>query len=238
MKLTILMYHKIDELTPDVKYPGNYVAPREFTRQMDALLAWGYRTISFEEWIAYRDGRRILLPEKPLIITFDDGYTCFARNAWPVLRERGMGATMFVVAGQIGGTNVWDRGEKQEALLNASGILALHSQGVAIGSHGMTHQALARIPPERALDEMARSRQALGELLGRAPDVVAYPYSNQSLAVRRLAHRAGYRAGVRGKGRLNSRWTDALGMRRVKVEHTWTVDDLEQKLRRERRRLF
>src|SRR6185312_10542516 len=57
MKLTILMYHKVDELRPDVRYPGNYVAPGEFERQMDALLMWGYRTISFEQWLDYRAGR-------------------------------------------------------------------------------------------------------------------------------------------------------------------------------------
>ena len=44
MKLTILMYHKIDELPNGVRHPGNYVRPAEFERQMDALLAWGYRT--------------------------------------------------------------------------------------------------------------------------------------------------------------------------------------------------
>jgi len=112
MKLTILMYHKIDELPNGVRHPGNYVRPAEFERQMDALLAWGYRTIRFEQWIDDRDSRSATaLPEKPLIVTFDDGYTCFDTHAWPALRARGMNATVFLVSGQIGGTNAWESDE-------------------------------------------------------------------------------------------------------------------------------
>ena len=238
MKLTILMYHKIDVPAPDARYPGNYVAPAEFERQMDALLGWGYRTIRFDEWLAYREGARASLPAKPLIVTFDDGYTCFARNAWPVLRARDMSASVFLVAGQVGGTNAWDADERQEPLLDAPTIRALQSEGVDFGSHTVSHVPLARISAERALRELTESRSALAALLGRAPDVIAYPYSNQSRAVRGLAERAGYRAAVRGRGRMNARWTGAFGLRRIKVEHEWTVADLERRLRMERARIF
>jgi peptidoglycan/xylan/chitin deacetylase (PgdA/CDA1 family) len=232
MKLTILMYHKIDELTSNVRYPGNYVTPAQFARQMDALLMWGYRTIRFDRWLDYRDGRVASLPDKPLIVTFDDGYTCFDRNAWPVLEARGMGATVFLVAGQIGGTNAWDRDEKQERLLDARRIRALQAEGVHFGSHSYNHPALARIPAEQARDELKRSRAALGELLGRAPDVFAYPYSNQSSAVRRMAEEAGYRCAVRGKGRMNWKWNDPFALRRIKPSDD--LADLRRKLFRER----
>ncbi|HEY4132636.1 MAG TPA: polysaccharide deacetylase family protein, partial [Gemmatimonadaceae bacterium] len=167
MKLTILMYHKIDELRPGVRFPGNYVAPHAFEAQMDALLAWGYRTVTFEQWLDYRDGRGGPLPEKPLIVTFDDGYTCFARNAWPVMKPRGIGATVFLVAGEIGGTNAWDRDEVREPLLDAETIRALQADGVQFGSHSMTHRPMATIPPTQALEELKRSRDLLNELLQR-----------------------------------------------------------------------
>jgi peptidoglycan/xylan/chitin deacetylase (PgdA/CDA1 family) len=234
MKLTILMYHKIDELRPTARYPGNYVTPAQFARQMDALLMWGYRTIRFDRWLDYREGRATSLPDKPLIVTFDDGYTCFDRNAWPVLKERGMGATVFLVAGQVGGTNAWDRDEMQEPLLGASRIRALQGEGVHFGSHSYSHPALARIPPERALDELTRSRDVLTGILGKAPDIIAYPYSNQSKTVRQLAETAGYRGAVRGKGRMNWRHTDPFGLRRIKPDLQTTVRDLKRTLIRER----
>jgi peptidoglycan/xylan/chitin deacetylase (PgdA/CDA1 family) len=234
MKLTILMYHKVDALKPGIRYPGNYVTPEHFERQMDAMLLWGYRSIRFDRWMEYRAGRATSLPDKPLIVTFDDGYTCFDRNAWPVLRERGLGATVFLVAGQIGGTNAWDREEKQETLLSAVRIQTLQGEGVHFGSHTTRHQALARIPPERALEELTSSRASLTRLLGKPVDVIAYPYSNQNRIVRDLAEKAGYSCAVRGKGRMNWKRTDPFGLRRIKVDINDSVSDLRRRLIRER----
>ncbi len=235
MKLAILMYHKVDERPSGVHNSGNYVAPAQFAEQADALKAWGYETIDFEQWLdGTRGARRASLPPKPMIITFDDGYTCFDRNAWPVLRARGIGATVFLVSGQIGGTNAWDTDEPQETLLDAERIHALQKDGVRFGSHSVTHRALARIPAADALDELTRSRVQLTELLGRGADILAYPFSNQSSAVRDLARRAGYRAAVRGRGRMNWPGTDPWGLRRIKVEPTTTIESLERTLFRER----
>jgi peptidoglycan/xylan/chitin deacetylase (PgdA/CDA1 family) len=234
MKLTILMYHKVDELHAGVRIPGNYVTPQLFAQQMDALVRWGYRTISFEQWLDYRNGRRSTLPRRPLILTFDDGYTCFDRNAWPILRERGLAATVFLVASQIGGTNAWDRGERRESLLDAARVRSLSADGVCFGSHTVTHRPLGRIPRDQALDEMARSRVMLADLVGQSIDVLAYPFSNQNRMVRNLAREAGYRCAVRGQGRMNWRRTDPFGLRRIKVEQSTSVSRLRRLLARER----
>ena len=234
MKLTILMYHKVDELRPGVRFPGNYVSPRAFAAQMDALLMWGYRTVTFEQWLDYRGGRLATLPRRPLIVTFDDGYTCFDRNAWPILRDRGMRATVFLVAGQVGGTNAWDRDERPESLLGSIRIRALQDEGVSFGSHSVTHPPLARIAPDRAREELTTSRAMLSDVLGRRVDVFAYPFSNQNARVRELAREAGYACAVRGKGRMNWRRTDPFGLRRIKVEPTMSVKQLGRRLFRER----
>jgi peptidoglycan/xylan/chitin deacetylase (PgdA/CDA1 family) len=234
MKLTILMYHKVDEPPASAKNPGNFVSPSRFEEQMDAVRSWGYRTISFDQWLDYRNGVAITLPARPLIVTFDDGYTCFDEHAWPILRAREMSATVFLVAGQIGGANVWDEGEVRLPLMDADRIRALQSEGVSFGSHSVSHRPLARIPPDDAFRELAHSRWTLGELLGREVDVFAYPFSNQSQAVRTLAKQAGYRCAVRGKGRMNSRASDPYGLRRIKVEPHTTVSGLRWTLTRER----
>lgn len=235
MKLTILMYHKVDEPSPAIRHPGNVVSPREFEQQLDALLAWGYQTIGFDQWIDQRGrGARATLPPKPLILTFDDGYTCFDDHAWPLLRARGMHATVFLVSSQIGGTNAWESDEIPLPLLSATRIRALQADGVHFGSHSVTHRPLARIPIADARDELTTSRAALMELLGCDVDVVAYPFSNQSADVRELARRAGYRCAVRGKGRMNWPRTDPFGLRRIKVEPGTTPNKLRLMLVRER----
>jgi peptidoglycan/xylan/chitin deacetylase (PgdA/CDA1 family) len=233
MKLTILMYHKVDELPPDVRTPGNFVSPDLFTQQLDALAAWGYRTIDFGDWLAYRDGSRAL-PRRPLILTFDDGYTCFDEHAWPALRARDMGAWVFLVASHVGATNAWDRGERSFPLLGPDRILALQGEGVRFGSHGDRHVPLARVPRDEAEGDLRRSRALLGELLGHSVDVLAYPFSNQSRSVRRLARDAGFRCAVRGTGRMNSGRTDRFGLRRIKMDTTMTVERLRRTLFMER----
>ena len=228
-RLTILMYHKIDELPAGRTFHGNYVRPSEFARQIPALLDAGYRPVTFDDWLQHKyEGASI--PDRPLIVTFDDGYRDFERNAWPVLKQHGVGATVFLVASQIGGTNAWDPGEPQETLMDRETILRLQSDGVQFGSHGFVHRPLARIPASEARDELCRSRADLRQLLGREVDVFAYPFSNQSRGVRRLAREAGYRAAVRGKGRLNFRFTDVHGLRRIKVDCGMGVEGLMQAL--------
>lgn len=149
-----------------------------------------------------------------------------------------MGATVFLVASQIGGTNAWEDGEVSMPLLDASRIRALQDEGVHFGSHSVNHRALARIPRDDAFQELARSRATLTELLGRDVDVVAYPFSNQSRDVRLLAQQAGYRCAVRGAGHMNARRIDPFGLRRIKIEPETTVASLRSTLIRERLRPF
>jgi peptidoglycan/xylan/chitin deacetylase (PgdA/CDA1 family) len=233
MKLTILMYHKIDELPAQVRTPGNFVPPRLFAEQIEALADWGYRTIDFADWLAYREGGRTL-PKRPIILTFDDGYTCFDEHAWPALSARDMGAWVFLVASQIGGVNAWDRDELSFPLLGPERIRALQTSGVRFGSHGDMHVPLARVPSEQAAADLRRSRETLSDLVGHSVDVLAYPFSNQNSTVRHLARDAGYRCAVRGSGRMNWRSTDAFGLRRIKMDESMSVDRLRSTLFRER----
>jgi len=151
-----------------------------------------------------------------------------------VLRARSMGATVFLVASQIGGANVWDEGEVRLPLMGAERIRALQSEGVHFGSHSVSHRALARISSDDAFRELSESRWTLGELLGREVSVFAYPFSNQNTLVRELAKQAGYRCAVRGKGRMNSPTRDPFGLCRIKVEPDTTVSGLHWTLTRER----
>ncbi len=229
MRLTILMYHKVDELPSQVRTPGNFVDPGLFVRQLDALAEWGYRTIDFADWLAYRDAGRAI-PKRPLILTFDDGYTCFDQNAWPALRARDMGAWVFLVASQLGGTNAWDKDERPFPLLGLDRIRALQNEGVRFGSHGDMHVPLAHVPREQAAADVRRARDSLSDVLGHSVDVLAYPFSNQNRAVRHLAKDAGYRCAVRGSGRMSRPSTDLFGLRRIKMDSSMTVERLERTL--------
>ena len=230
-RLTILMYHRVHAIPPDTRFPKNFVSPTLFADQIQALLGWGYEPITFRQWNAYR-AHEARVPAKPFIVTFDDGYQDFADNAWPTLTRLKVPATVFIVGSKVGGTNDWDPDEPQTPLMDASTIRHLESEGVEFGGHGFTHVALARVSPNEARQEIARSHGALVSLLREPPEVFAYPFSNQNSKVRQLVRESGFKCAVRGKGRLNWRWTDPFGLRRILMHEGVSVDDLRRTLSR------
>jgi peptidoglycan/xylan/chitin deacetylase (PgdA/CDA1 family) len=233
VKLAILMYHRVEIVPERAAHPRNFVPPALFRDQLAALRDWGYRSITLDDWLAYRDHERPL-PSRPLIVTFDDGYRSIVDHAWPLLRAHGFHATTFVVTGQIGGTNVWDRHERQEPLLSADDVIALRKDGMRFGSHTRTHRPLTRLSPDEAEDELRTSRRELSDLLGEPVSWLAYPFNNHNRALRETARRAGYTVAVRGTGRMNWRRTHPLALRRIGVDYRMSVRALQWRLRRER----
>ncbi|MGQ0714785.1 MAG: polysaccharide deacetylase family protein [Gemmatimonadaceae bacterium] len=234
MKLTILMYHRVEDIPPDAAYPTNFVRPAQFRDQLAALRDWGYHGVTFADWLASRGDRRVPLPKRPLIVTFDDGYRSMLDGAWPAIRAHGWSATTFLVTGHIGGTNAWDPNERPAPLLTADDVLALRREGMTFGSHTRSHRPLTHLPAPAVEAELAASRRDLERLLGEPVWTLAYPFNNQNADVREAARRAGYRAAVRGTGRMNRRSTDPLALGRIKVDYRMSVSDLRWRLARAR----
>lgn len=229
-RLTILMYHRVAPIPAGTNHPQNFVTPSRMREQIEGMLSWGYEPVTFAHWMDYR-AHRSHIPRLPFIVTFDDGYADFD-DAWPVLRTLGVPATVFLVASKIGGTNDWDRHEPRAALLDAVRIRALEAEGVEFGGHGYAHLPLTHISPNEARIDIEHCRAGLVSLLGKPPTVFAYPFSNQNAKVRRLVHDAGFRCAVRGKGRLNARWIDPFGLRRILMHEGITGRDLRRMLLR------
>lgn len=216
MKLPILVYHRIDRIPPRARYPRSYVSPERFDAQLRWLRARGYRSISFEDYLAYRRGAA-RLPRRPIILTFDDGYRSTREIALPLLARHGFTGTTFVVADLVGKTNVWDPDEIQEPLLDAGDIRALSAAGMSFGSHTLRHARLTQLSPEAALADLRASRGRLEGLLGRPVVVLCYPYGEHTEDTRRLAMEAGYQAAVTLRRRMNTDRTDLYRLRRIPV---------------------
>lgn len=106
--LPILMYHHIDE---SVNGNSAIVTPEKFKDDLEILKALGYETINFHELIAYEKSEGEL-PEKPIIITFDDGYLSNYTEAYPMLKEKEMKATVSVIGMSIGRDTYKETGHK------------------------------------------------------------------------------------------------------------------------------
>ncbi|MEW6541718.1 MAG: polysaccharide deacetylase family protein [Bacillota bacterium] len=169
------MYHKVN---PD-RYTGGWglrVDPREFEWQMSYLAARGYSTITPDQLWAWLD-HGAPLPPKPVLITFDDGYRDNYVCAYPIMREYGFFATVFVVANAVERTNYFDVDTQPvNVMLSWNEIRALDAAGWTIGAHTLDHPRLTAVSPGRAEHEVRGAREVLAERLGRPVQHFCYPY--------------------------------------------------------------
>jgi peptidoglycan/xylan/chitin deacetylase (PgdA/CDA1 family) len=229
MQLPVLMYHHVGPRRPGT-LPNLTIAPEQFTRQMDWLARHGYQSITPEDWLQWvRNGKR--LPQKPVMITFDDGYADLAEHAFPVLEKHGFRSIVFLVTGCIGGTNRWDSqiSTHSHRLLEAGQIREWMRRGVQFGSHSRSHADLTRADIDLE-SEVHGSYEDLRELLGEAPSAFCYPYGRSNEAVREHVSRH-YAVAFTVKEGLNSLTTDVLGLRRTMIKAHESLSGFAQRTR-------
>lgn len=187
----VLAYHKVTAF----ELGGTWVAPGRFVRQMDALLAAGFRFIDESFFLEALDGRR-RCTGREILLTFDDGYRGLLDTAIPALEERRISALIFLVSAFVGKWNSWELALPGRRFMHMGWdeIEALSRAGFSFGSHARTHRDLTRLSPEALRDELVRSREEIEGRLGAPVRSLSYPYGRVNGAVRREAGLAGYRA--------------------------------------------
>ncbi|WP_231751091.1 polysaccharide deacetylase family protein [Mycobacterium sp. NAZ190054] len=125
-------------------------------------------------------------------LTFDDGYGDFVPYALPILRRHHFTATLFVLAGRLGGQNEWSRPGPNKPLLTADQVRDLDRDGMEIGSHGLKHISLVQAADPELADETTRSRAILEDLLGKQVRGFCYPYGYLDPRIVQATRAAGY----------------------------------------------
>ncbi len=179
----VLNYHQIEEKN------GNPLTlwPDQFEAQMAYLADAGYTTITIDEMMdALENGTP--LPEKPVIITFDDGYADNYEYAYPILKKYGFKATIFLI---YDFTNTYPNYLTWEQIneMKESGLIHFES-------HTMTHANLAELNSADELrHEIADSHDLLSEKLGYDMHYIAYPGGRVNEEIEEITRAAGYRGG-------------------------------------------
>ena len=189
--MTILCYHAVDA---DWESPLA-VTPAEFAAHVD-WLARNRLVLPLAEAVTRLDNQ-CRLPSPYVAITFDDGFASVYEHALPVLRQHGLPATVFVVAGTLapGGREVdWVDTPPSWRLrtLDVGSIRELRDNGVTIGSHSFGHDVLPDLDAEVCEVDLRESRQLLEDLVEGPVPFLAYPRGRHSRVVRTAAERAGY----------------------------------------------
>ncbi|MCL1886848.1 MAG: polysaccharide deacetylase family protein [Betaproteobacteria bacterium] len=157
---------------------------------------WGYNVISLADaYAGLYEGKQI--PEKAIVLTFDDGCDNFREYAWPILKKYHYPVTVFLVAGLLGQTTRWmDDVPEHASLMDAQTIRSLRKEGVGFGAHSINHVRLSECPPEVAREEIFGSKARLEDLLGEVIPDFCYPYGNYNERIVDMAAEAGFKTGL------------------------------------------
>lgn len=153
------------------------VDPDLFRRHVETVLSDGARIVDVTTLVD-----QLSAPpssERLVAFTFDDGFSSVARHAAPILSSYGVGATVFCVAGHVGGRNDWptDRaGGLVSSLMSEEDIAQIVSDGLEVGSHGFSHVPISRVEGDLLRREVVESKQMLERLSGTTVRSFAYPY--------------------------------------------------------------
>ena len=229
----ILAYHMVNDDVSGIRFPKLGVSQKRFLAQMGYLHASGYNTITIKEWLSYRWGSGVC-PSKPIIISFDDGYRSCYTTAWPVLKDYGFTAVVFLVTKYIGGVNSWDRAKRgaEEPLLSIEEIRALAGGGIEFGSHSHAHEDLTQMPLSAVESDVSASKSVLEGALGIEVTAFSYPYGKQNDKVRWAVQDAGFQAACLTQPGDNHEGVDPFQLKRIIVKRNDTLFDFKIKLRK------
>ena len=219
----ILAYHSISQTRTD----NLTVSAADFRRQMEWLSRSRYETVTLSQYVN-RDNRRT---DRSVVITFDDGYADNYTTAFPILRDHGFVATVFLVSDYVGTDHIywWDEPKAGHdrspyRLLSWNEVHEMEEYGIEFGSHSCTHRKLTQIPASQQAHEIRRSRADLQAMLRREVVSFCYPAGDLNSHVVKAVEDAGYRCGVvtpTASGLTRNRFT----LRRVGVYYpnSWFV---------------
>ena len=174
-RLPVLMYHSISEGSEDgvPAYYRTSTSARAFAEQMELLSAEGFKAVTL------REARELLkrggaVGGKIVAITFDDGFRDFYTQAFPVLKQHGFSATMFLPTAFIAAEACRF---KERECMTWDEVRELHDAGIEFGSHTVNHPKLYELDFSQIRAEIEVSKSVIQEKVGAAISSFAYPYA-------------------------------------------------------------
>jgi peptidoglycan/xylan/chitin deacetylase (PgdA/CDA1 family) len=193
MQAPVLCYHKIDVPDKYIRIRGAFTAPERFARQLGFLKKRGFVFYTASELIEhYLDYGNF--PPKAVSLTLDDGWKDNYTNAFPILKDLGIKATIFLVPSCIGKTSatVLGEGENARAHLSRENIIEMSSGGIEFGSHSVNHKHLHQISPEEVVYEVEESKKQIEDLIQKSCKTFCYPAGFFSETAKAAVKNAGY----------------------------------------------
>ncbi len=178
--IPVLNYHQINDVDENMLT----VSTEEFETQMTWLEQNGYQTITAAELADALEGKGSL-PDRPVLITFDDGYIDNYQCAFPILRKHDMKAIIFLISEYV---------SLYPNYLTWNQLLEMQKNGIEFGSHTVDHNVLTELSKPAVYHQLNDSKNLLERRLGRPVNFLAYPCGYTNEEIKAAAKSAGYRA--------------------------------------------
>ena len=201
----VLMYHVVADPPPGAAWPHLYVPPAELEAQLDWLERNGYTAVTLSDvWRNWHEGGR--LPERPVVLTFDDGYRSVSAHALPLLASRGWPAVLNLKVGNL--EEPWGLSERR--------VRAMLAAGWELAAHTLTHPDLRTLGDGALEGEVAGSRVELRRRFGVPVDFFCYPAGRYDERVVAAVRRAGFLGATTTEDGLATP-VDPFRLRRIRV---------------------
>jgi peptidoglycan/xylan/chitin deacetylase (PgdA/CDA1 family) len=197
-----------------------------FEEQMRYLKREGYHVITLKQFLEFTSLKQ-QLPRKTVVLTFDDGWKSFKEFAYPILKELGYPATLFIYTDFIGA----------RIALSWADLKDLAQEGFDIEAHSKTHEDMRKKASEsdeeynkRMQAELVVPLAIFQQRVGQSPKIIAYPYGSHDDGVVKRTREAGYIAALDVRRQGNPSFTPVLTIHRAQIYSEMTLDDFVRNL--------
>ncbi|MFF8094479.1 polysaccharide deacetylase family protein [Streptomyces sp. NPDC016675] len=221
--IPVFLYHAVMDDPPS--WIAEFtVPPREFAAHLDAIVDSGRTPVTISVLADHLAGRAVL-PARPVLLTFDDGFADLPGPTAEALAGRGLPATAYLTTGAIapGGRSLLP----PAPMMALDTVTELERSGMEIGSHTVTHAQLDTLSAKGLARELRDSKAVLEDALGHPVRHLAYPHGYNSARVRASSARAGYETATAVRHALSSDRDERYRIARLIVRRSHTVADVQ-----------
>lgn len=212
----VLYYHSVDENAENEVT----ITPEMLEKQLDYINDNDYITITMSELYDYLINNQPI-PKKSIVITFDDGYMNNYTEAFPLLKERNMKATIFCVGNSLDGSYY----------LSKDAIKEMSDYGIDIESHTVNHVHLDTLNYDEQLSEIKNSKEILENITGKDVTAIAYPFGDYNDDSIKAAKEAGYKLAFTTHLGLSDRNDDMYKLDRIYISSNYDMNTFKELLK-------
>jgi len=214
--IPIFMYHSISE-----NEKGLFKVPEDnFYKQMKYLKDNGYNTLSLDELYDHLTNNIPFL-DKSVVITFDDGYSDNYKNAYPILKEFGLRATIFTITDYIEGSSYF---------MNSDQLKEVALNGIDIESHTTNHSKLDKLSKEDRARNLRESKNTIEKLLDKEVKYIAYPFGKYNKEVIEDLKEEGYKMAFTTKRGIANSNNGLYELKRVFISGYTNIKKFKRKI--------